>query len=168
MKCEEVRLWRDNYLGQALTDEEALAFEAHVNECESCWQELIELRDLDLDLDDPELHRMVMSEPSPLPEDFTAQILSRVEAERPTGLNVVWPWIRTKWSRRQIASVAYAMSATMVVISAGELLFLWNRTTDQLSTWTVQGQAYWGALQAHAGGAGAYLSVIWQWLTNLF
>lgn len=167
MKCEEARRYRDAYLAQELTDEQALDFEAHVNECECCWMELVELRDFDLDLNDPALQQMVMSEPSPLPGDFTAQVMARIEEERPTGLNVIWPWVRQKWSRKQVASVAYAMSATMVLISAGELLFLWNQTTDRLSVFAAQSQAYWDALNAHAGGLAAYLAAAWQWLIQL-
>lgn len=168
MKCEEARRYRDAYLEQALTDDEAMKFEAHVNECEDCWQELMDLQALGFDLNAPEVQEMVMREPSPLPEDFTAQVLSRVEAEKPTGLHVVWPWVRQRWSRRQVASVAYAMSATMVVVSAGEVVFLWNQTTNQFSVWAVQAQAYWDALQATMGGAGAYLGVAWQWLGHFF
>jgi hypothetical protein len=155
-------------LALELTDEAATAFEAHVNECESCWQELVELRDLGLDLDDPALQRMVMAAPSPLPDDFTDQVMSRIEAERPRGVNVVWPWVRQRWSRRQVASAAYAMSATAVVISAGELLYVWNQTTDRLGVLAVQSQAYWDAAMAHASGYSSYLLAAWQWIGHLF
>lgn len=168
MKCEEARQYRDAYLAQALTDEQAAEFEAHTHECESCWQELIDVQDLGMDLSDPELHRLVMSEPSPLPADFTAQVMSRIEAERPRGLNVVWPWMRNRWSRRQVASAAYAMSATAVVVSAGELLYLWNQTSNTLAIWGVQLQAYGEAAQAHLGGLSMYIMAAWQWLVNLF
>jgi anti-sigma factor RsiW len=168
VKCEEARRLRDAYLDQALADDEALEFEAHVNECEGCWRELIELQDFGFDLDAPELQAMAMREPSPLPDDFTAQVMSRVETEKPAGLHMVWPWVRQKWSRRQVASFAYAMSATMVVISAGEVVFLWNQTTNQLGVWAVQAQAYWDATQATMGGASAYLMAAWQWIGNLF
>jgi hypothetical protein len=166
VRCEEARRFRDTYLALELTDEQALDFEAHVNECESCWHELVELRDLGLDLDDPGLQHMVMAQPSPLPDDFTARLISHVEAEQPRGLNVVWPWLRQRWSQRQIASAAYAMSATAVVISAGELLYLWNQTTDRLGVLAIQTQAYWDATMAHASGFSAYLMAAWQWITH--
>lgn len=159
----------DAYLNQELMDEKSEAVETHVNECESCWRELVELRDLslDFDLDDPELQRMVMAEPSPLPQDFTQQVLQRIDAEKPTGLNVVWPWLKRGWTRRQITSVAYAMSATAVIVSAGQALYLWNATTDRASVLLAQGQAYWDALGAHFAGVGAYLVGLWQWLTTV-
>lgn len=167
MNCEEARRWRDAYLNQELTEEETLAFEAHAAECDHCWQELIELRDLGFDLNDPELQQLVLTEPAPLPADFTEQIMAHVEAERPRGVNVVWPWIRRKWSHRQVASVAYAMSATAVVVSAGELLYVWNKSSDQVALMSVKVQAYSEAASAYMGGMGAYLAALWQWITNL-
>jgi len=167
VKCEEARRLRDAYLNQELTEDETSAFEAHAAECEQCWQELIELRDLGFDLDDPELQQLVINEPSPLPDDFTEQVMARVEAERPRGVNVVWPWIRRKWSHRQVASVAYAMSATAVVVSAGELLYVWNRSTDQFAIMAVKFQAYSEAAYAYLGGMGAYAAAAWQWITHL-
>lgn len=160
MTCAEARKLRDAYLNQELTEAEALDFEAHVNECETCWRELIALQDLGFDLDDPVLQQMVMSEPTPLPADFTEQVMARVEAERPRGVNVVWPWVRRKWSHRQVASVAYAMSATAVVVGAGEMLYLWNQTTNQLGILAIQFQAYLDASHAYVLGA-------WQWLAHL-
>jgi anti-sigma factor RsiW len=167
VECSELRQSLAAYLAQALTDEEALAVEAHFNQCEACRQEWMELRCLGFDLDDPELQRLVLSEPSPLPEGFTDQVMSRIRMEQPAGLNVVWPWLRRPWSRRQIASVAYAMSATMVVISASELLFLWTQTTDLLESWMIHAQAYWDSAAAHVDGLSAYVAAIWQWLSQL-
>lgn len=167
MKCEEARRLRDAYLDQVLTEEETLAFEAHAAECEACWQELVELRDLGFDLDAPELQQLVMNEPMPLPVDFTEQVMARVEAERPRGINVVWPWIRRKWSHRQVASVAYAMSATAVVVSAGEFLYVWNKSSDTVALMAVKGQAYMEAANAYFGGMSAYIAAAWQWITQL-
>lgn len=168
MECQEVRQYLGRYLDSALDDEQSLGVETHLNECDACWQELTAMRDLTLDLEDPGLQRMVLTDPTPLPTDFTDRVMERVMAERPHGVNVVWPWLRQKWSRRQYASVAYAMSATLMVVSAGELLFLWNQTTDKLGVMAVQGQAYWEAIQAYAGSAGEYLASFWQWLAGLF
>ncbi|HWI63030.1 MAG TPA: hypothetical protein VNT75_14375 [Symbiobacteriaceae bacterium] len=125
------------------------------------------MRDLGFDLNDPELQQLVMNEPTPLPADFTDQIMARIEAERPRGVNVVWPWIRRKWSHRQVASVAYAMSATAVVVSAGELLYVWNKSTDQVALMAVKFQAYSEAAHAYLGGMGAYVAAAWQWITQL-
>lgn len=160
MKCEEARRLRDAYLKQELTEAEALDFESHTNECEACWRELVELQDLGFDLDDPELQQLVMSEPSPLPDDFTDQVMARIEAERPRGVNVVWPWIRRRWSHKQVASVTYAMTATAVVVGAGEALYLWNQTTSTLTLFVIQ-------LQAYSDASHAYLMAAWQWLTHL-
>lgn len=168
MECNEVRELLDIYLAQALTADEAQAVEAHVNQCDACRQEMEQMRELWSALDDPDLEHMVMAEPTPLPEDFTAQVMQRIEAERPKGLNLVWPWLNRRWTRRQYASVAYAMSATLVVVSAGELLFLWNQTTNRLELWSAQFEAYSEAAQAHLGGTAIYLSSFWQWLTGLF
>jgi hypothetical protein len=125
------------------------------------------LRDLVGDLNEPELQAMVLNEPSPLPDDFTAQVLMRIEAEKPRGVNIVWPWLRTKWTRRSYSSVAYAMSATVVVISAGNALYLWNQTTNTASEWGAQATTYWDALQASVGGVAGYMGSLWYALLHL-
>ncbi|MGE5676063.1 MAG: anti-sigma factor family protein [Mycobacterium leprae] len=165
MECNEARRLLDAYLDQALSTEQAEALEAHLNECDACWQEMTAQQGLLADLQDPELQRMMLNEPSPLPGDFTAQVMERVEAERPTGLNLVWPWLKRRWSSRQYTSVAYAVGATMVVVSASNLLFLWNQTTDRLGVWSAQGMAYWEGFQAQLGGAAAYLASFWHAIT---
>lgn len=162
MECNEARQSLGAYLDQELTDDQVARLEAHLKDCEGCRQELDEVRDLCMALDDPELQRLVLNEPSPLPADFTAQVMSSLLAEQPRGVNIIWPWLRRKWSHRQYASVAYAMSATLVVVSAGELLLLWNQTTDQIGIWLVQGQAYWEAVLAFFGGISVHLSSFWQ------
>lgn len=162
MSCNEVQQYLLEYLDQALTPEVTQRVEAHLFECDQCWQELSVLTDLSNDLHHPDLQRMVLRDPTPLPSDFTDQVMQHVASERPTGLNLVWPWLQRRWSRRQYASVAYAMSATMVVVSAGNLLFLWNQTTNRFGLWMAQGQAYSDALMAYLGGAGLYLNVLWQ------
>jgi len=121
----------------------------HLNQCETCWDELITY------------------EPAPLPADFTALVMQRVLAEQPKGINLVWPWLRQKWSRRQYASVAYAMTATMVVVSAGNIFFLWNESTNRLALWGVQAQAYWDASQAYMGVPGDYITSAWHALLTL-
>lgn len=167
MACNEICQWLDGYLAQELTADEALAVESHVNQCDDCRQELEQMRELWSALEDPNLEHMVMAEPSPLPVDFTAQVMQQIEAEQPKGIHLVWPWLNRRWTRRQYASVAYAMSATLVVVSAGELLFLWNQTTNRLELWGAQFQAYNEAAQAHLGGTAIYLTSFWQWLTGL-
>lgn len=162
MDCSNVRLNLDAFLAQALPDDQQQALEMHLNECDGCWQEMIACRNLTLDLNDP-----LLAEPAPLPANFTALVMARIEAEQPRGLNLVWPWLRQKWSRRQVASAAYAMSATMVVVSAGNVLFLWTESTSRLSTWAGQAQAYWDAFQAYLGVPGDYLSLLWQGALSL-
>lgn len=125
------------------------------------------MSELPVNLHDPELHRAIRHEPAPLPADFTREVMSQIEAEQPTGVRLVWPWLRRRWSRKQVASVAYAMSATMVVVSAGNLLFLWNETTNRLGALGDQLSAYWEAVQAHAVGLGVYTSLAWQALLDL-
>lgn len=158
----------DSYWERALEDEQRELIDQHLDQCASCRQELSELQELYAILEDPDLQAMLLHEPSPLPDNFTDQVMLRVMDERPTGVNLIWPWLRRRWSGRQYASVAYAMSATMVVVSAGNLLFVWNETTDRLGVWGAQAQAYWEALQAQVGGTGGYmLSSIWHWLSAL-
>jgi anti-sigma factor RsiW len=165
VECKVVRQYLNGYLDQALTPELHEAVEAHLFQCDECWQELTELRNLQTALADPLLQGMVLHAPSPLPADFTNQVMARVLDERPAGVNLIWPWLRQRWSTRQYASVAYAMSATMVIVSAGNMLYLWNQTTDRLGVWGAQTQAYWDALQAQVGGTGAH---VFNWLTVLF
>lgn len=167
MECNEARSLLDAYLEQALADEQVAALETHLHECDGCWQELMELQNLIADLDDPKLEAMVLNEPSPLSADFTAQVMSRIEAEKPAGINLVLPWLRRKWSNRQYASVAYAMAATTVLVSAGQMLYLWNQTTDRLVVWSAQAQAYGDAAAAYLGGASVYLASFWQGLLTL-
>lgn len=160
MDCNEVRLNLHRFLDDALDRTQAEAMEAHLNECDDCWQQLGALRGLDLDLSD-------LGEPAPLPDDFTDRVMQRVHDERPTGVHLVWPWLRQKWSRKQYASVAYAMSATMVVFSAGNLLFLWSETSTLLSTWGIKAQAYLDAGGAYVGVPAEYISELWKGLLTL-
>ncbi|MFZ5827571.1 MAG: anti-sigma factor family protein [Bacillota bacterium] len=162
MECKVVQQFLDAYLNQALGDEQTKQVEEHLFECDDCFKALAESQELVGELNDPELQHMVLTEPLPLPADFTAQVMQRVEDEHPRKVNVIWPWLRKHWTRRQYASVAYAMSATMVVVSAGNLLFLWNESTDQLSVWAAQVQAYWEAFQAFITPAFDWLVYIWQ------
>jgi anti-sigma factor RsiW len=167
VECKEVRQFLDAYLSQALGDEQTKAIEEHLFTCDECFKALSESQELLADLEDPELQRAVLTEPPPLPEDFTAQVMQRIEDEHPRKVHVIWPWLRKHWTRRQYASVAYAMSATMVVVSAGNLLFLWNESTDRLAVWAAQGQAYWEAFQAFLAPSLEWLAQVWQSLITL-
>ncbi|MDB4897975.1 MAG: hypothetical protein JWN15_4237 [Firmicutes bacterium] len=158
MECKVVRQHLQGYLDQALSPELQVGVAEHLYRCDTCWPEFTGLRYLQIALDDPTLHDMLLHAPSPLPADFTQQVMARVYDERPTGVNLILPWLRQRWSGRQYASVAYAMSATIAIVSAGNMLYLWNQTTDRLALWGVQGQAYWEVLQAQAGGTGAHAS----------
>lgn len=169
MECSEVCQRLDAYLARVLTDEEAQAVERHISQCEDCRSELTAAQELALALEDPLLQDLVLNDPTPLPAGFTDQVMAQVLAEHPTGVNLVLPWLRRRWSGRQYMSLAYAMSATMVVVSAGKMLFLWNETTNRLAIWGVQGQAYWEAAQAYLTGTGGYLvSTLSGWVTALF
>lgn len=167
MECKVVRQFLDAYLNQALGDDQMKGIEEHLFECDECFAALSESQELLVDLADPELQRAVLTEPPPLPDDFTARVMQRIEDEQPKKVNVIWPWLRKHWTRRQYASVAYAMSATMVVVSAGNLLFLWNESTDRLAVWAAQGQAYWEAFQAFTAPAFQWLGQAWQALMAL-
>lgn len=139
--------------------------EAHVAKCDACWQELNDMRGFHLD---PELsHLDKYYAPAPLPEDFTDLVMQRIDDERPKGVNLVWPWLRQRWSRRQYASVAYAMSATMVVVSASNMLFLWNQSSSLLMTWGIKLEAYREALSAYLGASGDYMTMFWEGLLSL-
>jgi len=162
-----VRTRLELFLDQALPDEESQAVEEHLIGCESCWEEMIALRELCVDLDDPYVQQIFIAEPAPLPEDFTEQVMARVAAEQPKGINLVWPWLRRKWSRGQYASVAYAMTATMMVVSVSNLLFLWNQSSTTAAVWAVKIQAYWEAVQAYLGVPADYLGSLWHGLLHL-
>lgn len=167
MECKVVRQFLDAYLAQALGDEQSKAVEEHLFSCDECFQAMTESQVLMSDLDDPELQHMVLNEPPPLPEEFTARVMQRIEDEHPKKVNVIWPWLRKHWTRRQYASVAYAMSATMVVVSAGNLLFLWNESTDRLAVLGAQIQAYWDAFQAFTHPVAEWFSMILEALSGL-
>lgn len=139
--------------------------EAHVAECDACWQELSAMRSFQLDPDLSDLVKYYV--PAPLPEDFTDLVMQRIHDERPTGVNLVWPWLRQRWSRRQYASVAYAMSATMVVVSASNMLFLWNESSTLLMTWGIKLTAYREALAAYLGATGDFVTMFWEGLLSL-
>lgn len=167
MECKVVRSKLDRFLDESLTEHEAHVIEAHISECDLCWATWSELRDTGLDLDDPTLEQMTLAGPKPLPPDFTKQVMTRIEAERPQGAHVVLPWLRQRWSKRQYASVAYAMSATMVVVSTGNLLYLWTESTTLLNEAGVRIQAYWDAVSAYSALPVTYLSSLWQGLVAL-
>jgi anti-sigma factor RsiW len=167
LECREVRHVLASYLEQELTAERTRVVEEHLHECDACWQAMRELSDFGLELDDPALEQLVLQEHSPLPDDFTAQVMTRIEAEQHRGVTLLWPWLRQKWSGRQYASAAYAMSATVVVVSASSVLSLWTQGLDQLQLWTVQGQAYFDACAAYMGGAGVGLAELWHGLLSL-
>lgn len=162
-----VQQYLDAYLDQALGEEQMATIEEHLAECDACFSLLAERQEPLDDLEDPMLQRMVLAEPPSLSPDFTAQVMQRVEAEQPAKVRSIRPWLWKNWTRRRYSSVAYAMSATMVVVSAGNLLFLWNKSTDRLAVWAAQGQAYWEALQAYVGPALNWLLDVWQALTAL-
>ena len=164
MKCSDVLRRLEAYWDDELTEAERADFDAHLRSCVAC-RDLVEGRDLIGDLDDPELARLVLDEPPPLPADFTDRVMARVEAERPRPFALLWPWLQGQWSIHQYASVAYALAATLVVVSLGNRIFLWSQATDRLAVWTAKGQAYWAAIQAWSGPLSDRLLSMWYAFT---
>lgn len=173
MECKVVRPRLAAFLELELGPEQVEAVELHLEVCDECYGRLLEIqaaredRELLGELADPVLGRMMTAEPPPLPPDFTARVMRRMEAEQPARVRPRGSWLRRSWLRRRYASAAYAMSATMLVVSAGNLLFLWNESTDRLAVWYAQGQAYWDALQAVLAPALEWLFNLWQSLFAL-
>ncbi len=167
MKCNAVKSKLNRFLDESLLEHEARAIEAHISECDVCWTAWSELRSTQPAFDDQTLEQVMLAGPRPLPPDFTKQVMERIEAERPQGANVVVPWLRQRWSKRQYASVAYAMSATMVVVSTGNLLFLWTQSTTMIAEVGVKSQAYWDVLRAYSTLPLTYLISLWQALMAL-
>ena len=164
VRCSDVLLQLESYWARELPEPERRALEAHLACCEDC-RLLAEGHELAADLDDPELARLVLTEPPPLPDDFTDRVMARVAAEKPRPFNLLWPWLRTRWSAHQYASLAYALCATFVVVSLGNGLFLWSQATSRLAVWAARGQAYWAALEAHAAPFSQRLLSVWYALT---
>lgn len=167
MECKVVRPLLGAFLELELGPEQMEAMERHLAGCDDCYGRLLELQaarddgELLSELEDPALQSVMTTEPPPLPPDFTARVMRQVAAENAARPAPLRPWLLRHWTRRRYASAAYAMSATMLVVSAGNLLFLWTESTDRLAVWYAQGQAYWDALQA-------YLAPCLEWLVNLW
>jgi len=160
VNCSDLHRQLEAYWAQALGEDERRACEAHLAVCDDC-RFLVEGRDLLADLNDPEVERLVLMEPPPLPDDFTARVMERVAAEQPRPFSLLWPWLRTKWSVHQYASVAYALCATILVVSLGNGLLLWGQSTDRLAVWMARGQAYWAAAEAYAAPFSQWLHSLW-------
>jgi anti-sigma factor RsiW len=154
--CIDVRPWLDRYLDQALPAEEAAIVEAHINQCEECWAELNQWQAMTRDLAHPDLQAMVLANPPPLPADFTARLMERVEAERPPAFELLWPWLRKRWSTHQITSLAYGMVAAFSIFTMGNAYMAWNLSTNQMDIWMIQATAYSDSLQANMGGLMGY------------
>jgi len=134
----------------------------HLSRCEACRREYRALEELNAALADPLLWAEVLADPAPLPADFSDRVMARVQAEHGNGFHLVLPWLRQRWSRGQYVSLAYALGATTVVVSLGNMLFLWSQCTQRLAVWAAQGLAFWAALQARLD---AFLS---GWVAALF
>lgn len=165
MECKVVRQFLDAYWNQELGEEQMRAIDEHLSGCDECLR-LLGGQELLADLADPELERLMLT-PPPLPESFTAQVMERVTEEQSSLLNIIGSWLKQHWIQHQYASMAYALAATIVVVSAGNWLFLWSESTDRLSVWTAQAQAYWAAFQAYVVPVSERLFSMWQALTAL-
>lgn len=99
MQCTEVESLLGHYLSEQLDLRRRRTVEKHLKACLSCQRVLAEERELHILLADPELHVLAdqldegllmgaaldagtpLPEPAPLPDDFTARVLARLEAE---------------------------------------------------------------------------------------
>lgn len=118
MDCQKARACLSYYIDDMLDDTERAALQAHLAECPSCRQELADLQEV--------VFLLRGMEEIPLPDDFAAQLRTRLEAvEREK--DVVYPapvvplWrriVRNKWLPRAIAA------CLLVIVGAGIVVFL--------------------------------------------
>lgn len=118
MNCEEAKTYLSYYIDDMLDDTERAALQAHLDECPSCRQELADLQEV--------VSLLRGMEEIPLPDDFAAQLRTRLEAvERekdivyPAPVVPLWRRIaRNKWVSRTIAA------CLLVIVGAGMVVFL--------------------------------------------
>lgn len=118
MNCEEAKTYLSYYIDDMLDDTERAALQAHLDECPSCRQELADLQEV--------VSLLRGMEEIPLPDDFAAQLRTRLEAvERekdivyPVPVVPLWRRIaRNKWVSRTIAA------CLLVIVGAGMVVFL--------------------------------------------
>lgn len=154
----------NRYLDRVLPAEKEEAIRNHLLGCEACRLEYEELEQLVQQMD-LELQQMIFDEPQSLSDDFTAQVLQRVETEYSSGQSWVWPWRR--WFRHRYVSLSYAAMATLVVISAGNPFFLWNEGMNRMATWGAQLQTGINVTGAYAAVPVHLLDSLWQGLRSL-
>lgn len=91
MRCTEVEPLLGHYLSHELDLRRWHAVEKHLQSCAVCAEALELERDLAAALADSTLHALdSLPEPSPLPADFTTQVLARLAAE-PAAPDVTEP-----------------------------------------------------------------------------
>lgn len=142
MNCEQALHLLDAFLDGRLSPDEEVKVEAHLQRCTSCAVAESERRDLLALLDGITLDAL-----APLPEDFTVQVLRRVDAEAERKPTLLWPWLQGKWTARQYWSAGQALAATAAAVAGINLLIAWEAQTGNLFELTTTLQAYWqGAL----------------------
>ncbi len=109
MNCTDIKRWLPEYVDGEANPMQVRMLENHLRECKACQQRLASLRGTD---------RALRSlEPVPVPEGFTANVLSRLP--RDAFARQVRPWYRRQmvWYR-----VAAAVLVLFVLFGAAEAL----------------------------------------------
>jgi anti-sigma factor RsiW len=111
VKCRHAKKMISASLDDALSPGEKKDFDAHIQDCASCREELEETRDL---------HRMFASVPRfPAPYGFATRVLANLEereGSRPRGLLPIRPFFL------RAAQVAFALVVMTVGMVSGNLL----------------------------------------------
>lgn len=134
----------------------------HLRRCAACRRELERERRLFLALADPRLQTQVMAAPPPLPPDFTTRVMARIRAERRrrAGLRGL---LAAGWGRWEWASVAYGLSACLVV-SAGSSPLVRSRVAGVVAAWLAplldRVVGLWADLVVRAAGHPAALKLV--------
>ncbi|MFQ5641748.1 MAG: anti-sigma factor family protein [bacterium] len=137
MKCENIQNLFMSYLTEDASEEEKLAFEAHVADCSSCASELKELRVVWSSLE--------TWEDQSLPNHLVEKILSRAREAVVTVQENVWAnsWASFKRLLKPMAPIAMGLVAA--VLSAGILSSKMNLSTIHPLGLTAVG-ALWTAI----------------------
>jgi anti-sigma factor RsiW len=150
MECRQVVAILPAFLDDRLSSVEAAAVEDHVAACETCWAHLKRLTDEDqaatadlaAELAEPALMQLMQSEPPPLPDDFTDQVMARID----------WAPVKRPWWARALhhpaVSFSYAAAATFLIISVAQKVFLWEQATNGFGSVILQGQVWLELLSA--------------------
>lgn len=137
MTCQHVLQQLDRFLDGRLEAHEGALVEAHLGICPACRQEAEERRQLLSLLNDVAPHAI-----APLPADFTGRVLQRVDGNPWAHAELIWPWLKGRWTWRQYTSAAYA-SATVAAAYVGLMVVVeWEHRTSGLFVLTEHLKAY--------------------------